>query len=293
MVVLKKKVLIIYMTVILLSLVFLAVKMFFLNGNDSVPETNKTEEKNSPYGEFLKWEEVDRLFPRYSYATVTDVETGLQFRVQRRAGKYHADVQPLTANDAYIMKNIYSGRWSWKRKAIILQLDNNRRIAASMNGMPHGGGTISGNKFKGHFCIHFRNSKTHSTRKINMDHQIMVWKAAGKVDEQLLSLSAKDIPEVFFAAVNQQEENIAEKMIITDSQYTSIIMKGIAGIESLRIVNIDYNMESNNFDVDLRVVYKGSDEQYKKLLLVNITGGNPQWKIDPYSLLPLLDIETD
>lgn len=241
----------------------------------------------------MKWEEVDRVFPRYSYATVTDLETGLQFRVQRRAGKYHADVQPLTADDAFVMKNIYSGKWSWKRKAIILQLDNNRRIAASMNGMPHGGGAISGNKFKGHFCIHFRNSKIHSTRKINMDHQIMVWKSAGKVDEQLLSLSPKAIPEVFFAAVNQEEEKIAEKMIITDSQYTTILLNGLAEIESVKIVSVTYNIESNNFDVDLRVVYKGLDELYKKSFTFNITDGNPQWKIDPYSLLPLLDKETD
>ncbi len=72
------------------------------------------------------------------------------------------------------MKMIYGGKWSWKRKAIIIELDNGRRIAASMNGMPHGGGAIRENKFYGHFCIHFKDSKTHVTGNIDMAHQIMV-----------------------------------------------------------------------------------------------------------------------
>ena len=36
-----------------------------------------------------------------------------------------------------------------------------------MNGMPHGTTTISSNNFDGHFCIHFKNSKTHESDKVD------------------------------------------------------------------------------------------------------------------------------
>ncbi|MCC3377949.1 hypothetical protein LKX83_33445, partial [Cohnella sp. REN36] len=70
------------------------------------------------------------------------------------AGKYHADVQPLTKADTKIMKQIYNGKWSWKRKAIVVKKDHHY-YAASMQGMPHGGDGIPDNSFSGHFCIHF------------------------------------------------------------------------------------------------------------------------------------------
>ena len=53
------------------------------------------------------------------------------------------------------MKTIYQGKWSWQRKAIIVELEDGRRLAASMHGMPHGAGAIRGNNFNGHFCVHF------------------------------------------------------------------------------------------------------------------------------------------
>ncbi len=66
------------------------------------------------FGELLPWEKVNELIPRYSTFSVTDIDTGLSFKAQRRAGNHHADVQPLTKKDTEIMKRIYEGKWSWK-----------------------------------------------------------------------------------------------------------------------------------------------------------------------------------
>ena len=42
-----------------------------------------------------------------------------------------------------------------KRRAIIVLIDENQIIAASMYGrMPHGAGALQ-NGFPGHFCVHF------------------------------------------------------------------------------------------------------------------------------------------
>lgn len=163
-------------------------------------------------GEFLTWEEVDQIFYRYANATVIDVDTGLSFRVQRRGGTYHADVQPLTAKDTAIMHVIYDGQWSWKRKAIVLEVAD-RRIAASMNGMPHGSGAIRGNNFNGHFCIHFRDSKVHQSGKENLAHQMMIWKAAGRFKQMITAMSPEEVIEVLFNTIDQQDTNLALKTI--------------------------------------------------------------------------------
>ncbi len=188
------------------------------------------------------------------------------------------------------MKKIYGEKWSWKRKAIIIELDNGRRLAASMNGMPHGGGAIRGNKFNGHFCIHFRDSKTHVTGKMDMAHQIMVWKAAKKVDEQLLSLTPQDNINVFFTAVDQDEKDIVGKVIDDKSKYAVELLKGIKDIKSVRVDRIK-NVGQNCFNVDVGVVYSDSDNEYRKNMMIFMNKRKTGWKIDPQSMLSLFDKE--
>lgn len=121
--------------------------------------------------------DIQKIFARGVTATITDVETGLAWREQRRGGTNHADVQPLTAADTAVLKKVYGGTWSWKRRAIFVTI-NGVNYAASMNGMPHGGGSISGNNFNGHHCIHFTNSRTHGSNKVCDLHQAAIQTAA-------------------------------------------------------------------------------------------------------------------
>jgi hypothetical protein len=131
------------------------------------------------YGTLLVWEEVDKIFPMFATAKITDIYTGKSFNVQRREGSNHVDAQPLTAEDTAIMKKIYGGRWSWERKGIIVEV-RGYRIAASMHGMPHGSGKIDDNNFPGHFCIHFLGSTIHSGG-MDILHHREILKAAGKL----------------------------------------------------------------------------------------------------------------
>ena len=117
-----------------------------------------------------------QLFHGQCTMTVKDVNTGLTFHVQRRFGTNHLDVEPLTASDTAIMKSIYGGSWSWNRRAILV-LYNGHVYAASMNGMPHGTDGIDTNNFEGHFCIHFYQSRTHETNKVDSAHQNCVNRA--------------------------------------------------------------------------------------------------------------------
>ena len=122
--------------------------------------------------EVLDWfaDNVSSVIPKNAKFTVKDVKTGKTFQCVRWSGVNHLDAEPRTADDTATMKSIYGGAWSWNRRAILV-LYNGHVYAASMNGMPHGTTTISGNNFDGHFCIHFKSSKTHGTQKVDDDHQ--------------------------------------------------------------------------------------------------------------------------
>lgn len=156
-------------------------------------------------GTLLPWSEVDGLLPRKSIFQVLDPETGLVFRVQRRAGSAHADVQPLTKQDTEIMKQIYGGAWSWNRKAIIVIADSGQRIAASMHGMPHGGDGIPGNNFSGHFCIHFLGCTTHKSRSVDPGHQLMVHRAAGQLERYVNGMTPERLIETFVFGLHQRD----------------------------------------------------------------------------------------
>lgn len=159
------------------------------------------------FGKPLDWREVKKAFRRMGYAEVIDVETGKRFRVQRRAGSKHADVQPVTKADSRIMKEIYQGRWSWKRRAILLSIDGTQ-YAASMHGMPHGAGGIYGNNFHGHFCIHFRGSTTHGSGKTDPSHQLMVAKAAGQLPALLMKADPYQLIDLYLVALHEQDRSL-------------------------------------------------------------------------------------
>ncbi|MFZ5650382.1 MAG: hypothetical protein ACOY4I_05975 [Bacillota bacterium] len=191
-----------------LTVLVLMIALPFVDRGHVDPE--KPGEERLLYGEYLDWREVGSIFPKYGNATVLDLDTGLVFNIQRRGGTYHADVQPLTAEDTVIMKNIYGGEWSWKRRAVLVTAGG-VRIAGSMNGMPHGGGHIHGNDFPGHFCIHFRGSRLHINGREDPAHRIMVLKAAGLLEEVIVKSSAEEVLKIFFTALDQREMNITAR----------------------------------------------------------------------------------
>lgn len=172
--------------------------------NAAVAAPNGQSENTVAYGRLLRWQEADRIFYRNCVFTVEDLETGLSFQVQRRAGRDHADVQPLTREDTKVMNLIYGGQWSWKRRAIVVRLGE-ERVAASMNGKPHGGDGIPDNDFSGHFCIHFLESTTHKSTVPDMAHQMMVYKAAGQSRVFTNAAAPEQLAESLVHAMNERD----------------------------------------------------------------------------------------
>lgn len=158
------------------------------------------------YGQLISWDSMKKVFSRMSYAEITDLETGEAFRVQRRAGSRHADVQPLTKEDTATMKKIYKGEWSWRRRAILLSIDG-KSYAASMHGMPHGAGAIRGNNFPGHFCVHFNGSSTHLRLEPDPSHHLMIRKASGGLNQFLLQAKPLEVVDTFLLSLHEQDSS--------------------------------------------------------------------------------------
>lgn len=153
--------------------------LFGSSGSSKSSSSSSSSSSNQSYKtEVLDWfaDNVTSVIPKKAKFTVKDVRTGKTFTAVRWSGLNHLDAEPATADDTAMLKKIYGGAWSWNRRPILI-LYRGHVYAASMNGMPHGTTTID-NGFDGHFCIHFKNSKTHGTEKVDPDHQKAVNVAA-------------------------------------------------------------------------------------------------------------------
>jgi len=153
--------------------------LFLRPGGTSAGAVSVTTGPSGPGGsELLDWEHARWLFTSRRQAVIRDLESGLEFRVVRLGGGNHADCEPLTAEDTRTMKAIAGGAWTWTPKPVQV-IVSGRKIAASINFMPHSVQTVTDNGFAGHFCVHFRHSRTHNTNQEDARHQANVLKAAG------------------------------------------------------------------------------------------------------------------
>ena len=112
---------------------------------------------------------MNENFEKYKTVRVIDINSETEYYVQRFGGYNHADVQTIDKENTAIFKKIYGGEWSWVRRPVIVEI-NGMFFAGSTNGMPHGF-SILDNGEGGHTCIHFLNSKTHGTKRVDEQHQ--------------------------------------------------------------------------------------------------------------------------
>ena len=110
------------------------------------------------------------VLKRGQYGQIYDIATGVTINVYRMGGSSHADLEPVTAEDAAKLKSISGGSYSWDSRAVIL-IANGVYAASAINTMPHGDQTISNNNYDGQFCLHMVNSKTHGSDSVHAEHQ--------------------------------------------------------------------------------------------------------------------------
>lgn len=144
---------------------------------DQNPDSSTTVKLYTP--ELIDWYTggIQSIFYKGAVATLTDVRTGISFKIKRWSGGHHADVEPLTAADTAAMCRVYkvndaqeiSDKNMYQRRPVLITIGGHS-YCASMFGMPHNypaGDTISGNDFYGQFCVHFTNSQLHDGKGVD------------------------------------------------------------------------------------------------------------------------------
>lgn len=124
--------------------------------------------------------DIQQLWPKGANFKVYDVQTGRIWTAHRWSGGKHVDAEPLTAADTATLCKIYgisnareiASKNLWQRRPSLVTIGN-RTFACSVYGVPHNypaGDTIANNNFNGQLCIHFSNSRTHTSNKVDSYH---------------------------------------------------------------------------------------------------------------------------
>jgi hypothetical protein len=243
--------------------------------------------------EILPWETVKELIPNKSYFTIIDVQTGLSFHVQRRAGSKHADVQPLTNKDTKVMKKIYGGAWRWDRRAILVQYDD-RLIPGSMNGMPHGAGALK-NGFPGHFCVHFYGSTTHKTPTPDFAHKLMILRAGGELKRYVYHMDPYESLHILEVAINQHDEDLLA--LILSGGERGIAKKMIHHVKHIDISDLSLLPSEDIHPIFGLVVHARlkwiTEEQEQNVkkgeMIIRRNSPEDQWALDAKVLAALLE----
>lgn len=242
------------------------------------------------YGLPVPWEIAKYKFPLYAAATLIDAETGKKLQVQRRGGLYHADIQTLTKGDTQVLRELYPEGWSWKRRAVVVEIGL-EKMAASIHGMPHGAGKISGNDFNGHFCLHFLNSRVHASGAIDVAHQMMVWKAAGQPERPFLEAEPQQVIKLVFTALNQGDAGLASLGISIQTEEDYYLVEQSL-LRKLPLVNVNKiaEKEPQEYLLDVEVSYPGEKGKQKKqgVLIVGKDTQAQRWLIKGAELRKLL-----
>lgn len=237
--------------------------------------------RSKQFGELLPWSEAKQLIPLYSIFTVVDVETGLCFKTQRRAGSQHADIQPLTKQDTEILKTIYGGEWSWDRRAVVVEIGG-KRIAASMHGMPHGAGALV-NGFPGHHCLHFLGSTTHGGGRSDPMHQLMVQKAAGQLHEYLDQLPPDALQNLALEVAGQGDATTIGLLIVNSGSGLESLT---AEIRDIRIWSTQVGAANDGKLIgkySVGVFFRNDPREYRTSLTITCRyiGTLGKWLVEP------------
>ncbi|MBQ9211384.1 MAG: SH3 domain-containing protein [Clostridia bacterium] len=123
---------------------------------------------------------INEMWAKGANYKVYDVKTGIVWWAHRWSGGYHVDCEPLTAADTARLCKAYgvttaqeiANKNLYQRRPSLVTIGN-RTFACSLYGIPHNypeGDTIATNDMKGQVCLHFTNSWTHGSKKVDSLH---------------------------------------------------------------------------------------------------------------------------
>lgn len=158
--------------IILHAFIFLSIAVYIdriTYTADAKTIPSQTVSSKGVHPKSLNWySEGKRLIVNNTNITIYDINTSIIWHAKYINGSNHADIIPSSAADAKkIVNNKIVGN-SARRPVIVTIAGAN--YAGSMYAVAHGK-TNYCNYFNGVMCIHFTDSKTHGTQKVDAAHQ--------------------------------------------------------------------------------------------------------------------------
>ena len=115
--------------------------------------------------QLLSWyDQVKPALSNRQQLLIYDPSSGLSWTLSIISRGRHCDAEPLTAQDTRTMVKAFGGTNTWNQKAVYVRLPDGRWTVGSTHDMPHDSGSISGNNFNGHLCVHFLRTMEECTK---------------------------------------------------------------------------------------------------------------------------------
>ncbi len=130
-------------------------------------------------GALVSWDEVKTLLTVGNTYKVIDCYSGTEFHMVFTGGENHAEMECASASDSATYKQLFGGEYNYSKRPFLIVIGD-KRIAASLQGYPHGTDSVSGNEADGHSCMYFDGSLSHVGALSDIEHVTQVYKAAGK-----------------------------------------------------------------------------------------------------------------
>lgn len=121
------------------------------------------------FGRTEEWSVIDEKIPVGTSVTITDFNTLAKFKVKRMGGENHADVAPVSAEDANTLTTCFGGGETWEKRPMLVKIDG-VTYAASMFGAKNADGS---------YCLYFTDSGSDIGGAPDVEHEAMIAVAAG------------------------------------------------------------------------------------------------------------------
>lgn len=130
-------------------------------------------------GTLVNWNELKGDLEIGKGYDITDYNTSKSFRVVYVGGENHAEVECESAADTAMMLEVFGGEFNYSKRPMLFKL-NDKLIAASMQGQPHGEDYVSRNEMSGHMCLYFEGSLSNVGKLPDAEHIKQLYIAAGR-----------------------------------------------------------------------------------------------------------------
>lgn len=115
----------------------------------------------------FSFNDINVLLPVGEELEIIDIKTEQTFYGTRTGGNNHIDLE-IPISDMAGIKEICE-EFSWQRRPVLVKLNSQAYLPASLSLYPHGYATMENSI--GHFCLHFKDSKTDGTKETDLQHQ--------------------------------------------------------------------------------------------------------------------------